>query len=89
MSTVEAKFEEVIEVAQAAGLHTIIRDNEVTVYLVSTKDFNEHKRGIRPSAIRAVIRTRGRKTIAYTYTGVRTQSITRTEALQTLTEAID
>jgi uncharacterized phosphosugar-binding protein len=83
----EAKFEEIIEVAQAAGLHTVIRNNEVTAYLVSTSDFNASNG--RPPAVRATVRDNGRKTIAFTYMGVRSKTITRIEALQTLTDCID
>ena len=83
----EAKFEAIIEVAHAAGLHTVIHNNEVTAYLVSTADFNASK--VRPPAVRATIRDNGRKTIAFTYMGVRSKTITRIEALQTLTDCID
>lgn len=81
----EAKFQEIIELAEANNLHTEIHNNTVTVYLVSTADFNTSNG--RPVAIRANIRTVGRKSIAFNYVGTRTRSITRNEAIDTIITA--
>lgn len=83
----QAKFQEVIEMAEANNLHTIVRDNEVTVYLVSTDEFNATNG--RPVAIRATIRNAGRKTIAFSRIGTRTSSLTRTEAITAIANAND
>lgn len=81
----QAKFEEIIKMAQAQNLHTVVRNNEVTAYLVSVEDFNTSNG--RPPAIRATIRNAGRLTIAYSYIGTRTRSVTRTEAIDTIANA--
>ena len=83
----EGKFQEIIEIAKAAGLHTVIKNNEVTVYLVSTEDFESSN--VRPPAVRAIIRQNSRRTIGFSRIGTRTRPINRAEAIYTLTNCTD
>jgi hypothetical protein len=83
----QAKLQEVIATAQGLGLHTIVNNNTVTVYLVSAEDFSVTNG--RPPAIRANVRNGSRKSIAYNFVGTRTRSITRAEAIDTIISAIN
>jgi hypothetical protein len=71
-----------IELAQARGFQTEVRNNEVTVYLVTPAEFAELKH--RPVSVRAVISNLGRKTISFYQIGTRHHKLTRNEALDTI-----